>query len=165
MTRSSIIVPIGIATSLSLPELSLVDGTATTERVRVHSLGGFLRRRAVRMSVPLDPASAAATHRTESLYRVRQYLFRPVFVLASLFFLVSAYIFLVAHDASGNVPWWIAAPLAVAAIADELFESYVSRSALAQHPRREKNGVRISDIPEPVAREIVRLHPEISIIG
>jgi len=165
MTRSSIIVPTGIAASLSLPEISLVDGTVTTEHVRLHSLGGFLLRRAIRMSVPLDPASAAETHKTERLYRIRQYLFRPVFALASLVFLVGGYIYLVAHDADGSFPWWIVAPLAVAAIADELFESFISRSALAQHPRRERNGVRISDIPESVAREIVRLHPEISILG
>jgi hypothetical protein len=164
MTRSSIIVPIGIATSLSLPELSLVDATVTTEHVRVHTLGGFLLRRAIQMSVPLDPASAAATHKTERLYRIRQYLFRPAFAIASLIFLVGAYIYLVVDDAVGSFPWWFLGPLAVAALADELFESFVTRSALAQHPRREKNGVRISDIPESVAQEIVRLHPEISVI-
>jgi len=41
----------------------------------------------------------------------------------------------------------------------------IPRNALAQHPRREKTGVQISDIPESVAQEIVRLNPAISIVG
>jgi hypothetical protein len=165
MAISSILVPTGIAPSVSLPALSLVDGTATTGLVRVHSLGAYLLRRPVRMSVPLDPASAAATNRTERLYLVRQYLFRPLFWLSSLTFLTGAFVFVAGNDSDGSFPWWLIAPLAVAAIADELFESYVARSAIAPHPRREKGGVRISGIPESVAREIVRRHPEISLIG
>jgi hypothetical protein len=156
------VVPAGIAATVTLPELSLVDGTVATDRVRVHSLGGYLLRRTTRMSLPLDPASAAAAHRTEKLYRVRQHLFRPAFLLASLYFLAGGFRYLVVQDANGTFPWWVIAPLAVTAIADELFESYVARSALTQHPRTEKNGVRMSGIPDAVAQEITRLHPEIS---
>jgi hypothetical protein len=160
----SITIPAGIAASLSMPGLSLVDGTAVTERVTVHSLGGTLLRRAIRMSMPLDQAAASVAHRTERMYRIRQYVFRPSMVLASLILFVGIYVYFVVHDAAGPYPWWIPIPVAVVAVADEIFDWLVSRSALPQHPRRERRYVQISEIPEAVAQEIVRLNPEVSIV-
>jgi hypothetical protein len=162
MTRLSIIVPAGIAASLSLPGRSLVDGSATTQHLPVHSLGGYYLRPAIRMNLPLDSASAKAAQKTERRYRVRQYLFRPAFALASLISLAASGIYVGANNPDWNYPGWILISLAVTAIADELFAWLISRSALAQHPRREKAGIRISGIPASVVQEIVQRHPEIS---
>ena len=164
MTRSSIVIPASRAASLLLPDMSLVDGTADVEHVKVHTLGGYYLRWAVRMSIPVDPASVMTIHRTERLYRIRQYTLRPAMALTSLLFFFGVYVYLVVQNSSGSLHLWFGAPVAVVAIADELFESFVSRSALPQHPRREKNGVRVSDIPDAVAEEIVRLNPEIAIV-
>jgi len=163
MTKISIIIPAAIAKSLSLPALSLVDGSSDVEHVAVHSLDGSLRRRATRLSVPLDPASAKTAHRTERLYQIRRYVFHPVFLFTSLAWFVAGFVFFAVKNATGHYSWWLIAPMIAAALADETVGSLISRSALAQHPRREKSGVRISGVPRPVAEEIVRLNPGVEI--
>jgi len=165
MMTSSISIPARLAASLSLPDLSLADGSAAVETVSVFVIGGGLFRRAVRMSMPLDRASAAAAHRTERLSRIRQYAIRPAKVLASVAVLAGVVVLDVADDAPRRVIAWALPAFLVVVLAEWVLQELIVRSALAQHPRQARNGIQISYVPEAVAQEIVRRNPGTSRSG
>jgi hypothetical protein len=157
MTTSSITIPAGLAATLSLPDLSLADGTPAAESVT--AIGGGLLRRSLRMTMPLDRDSAAAAHRTERLSRIREHVIRPVRVLAVLAVLTGAVVVFAMDDPPRTLTMWTLVAILVTALAEWVLQELIVRSALLQHPRREKNGIKLSYVPEPVAQEIVHRNP------
>ncbi|MCU7722538.1 hypothetical protein ODJ79_02305 [Actinoplanes sp. KI2] len=161
--RLSVTVPTRLIASLSLPDVSLADGTAAVETVGVHDIGGGLFRRPIRVGLPLDGASAVAARRTERLSRILWYVIRPAKALASAVVVAGAVgPFVVDHPPRGLTLWTLSAFLVVLA-AEWVLHELIARSALLQHPRRARHGVRFSYLPEPVAREIVRRNPGTSL--
>ena len=77
--------------------------------------------------------------------------------------LAGAVAVLVVDDAPRGLTAWTLAAFLVVVLAEWVLQEFIERSALLQHPRLARNGVRISYVPQSVAQEIVRRNPGTSL--